>query len=117
MSREPMKTFDEKARAGFGDLKDRVSDMTSEVKDKAHQMADTMSEAVGQARESAAGGLNRAASTTHNIADGMKSTASYLKDHDLNQMGKDAMSLCRRYPTQSLIAAIAVGFLIGRARR
>ena len=70
----------------------------------------------GQARESTAEGLGRAASATHNIADGMQSTASYLKGRDFNQMGKDAMNICRRYPTQSLIAALAVGFLIGRVR-
>jgi len=117
MSREPLNTFDEKAHAGIRDLKDRVSDTASKVKDKAGQMADSVSEKAGQARESAAIGLDRAASTTHNIADGMHSTASYLKGHDLNQIGADVMNVCRRYPTQSLIAAVAVGFLIGRARR
>ena len=125
MSSEPMNTFNETAfpktpqspNAGPFDLKDRVSEMTATVKDKASQVADTVSEKVGQAREGAADGLGRAASTTHNIADGMQSTASYLREHDFNQIGKDVMNICRRYPTQSLIAAVAVGFLIGRTRR
>jgi ElaB/YqjD/DUF883 family membrane-anchored ribosome-binding protein len=117
MSLEQSNTLNEKAQAGLGDLKDRVSDMTTKVKDKASQVANTVSEKAGQARESAAGGLGRAASTTHNIADGMQSTASYIREHDFNQMGKDVMNVCRRYPAQSLIAAVAVGFLIGRARR
>lgn len=120
MSREPLNTFDEKAfspQTGLGELKDRVSEMTAKVKDKASQVADSVSEKAGQARESAAGGLGRAASTTRNIADGMQSTASYLREHDFNQIGKDVMNICRRYPSQSLIAAVAVGFLIGRSRR
>jgi hypothetical protein len=143
MSREPMKPFDDtefsktktqSTNAGIGDVKDRVSDMASKVKDKAGQVADTVSEKLGQQRENAAQGLNRAASSihdnaesvpggakmvnlTHGIADGMESTATYLRDHDFNQMGKDVMNLCRRYPTQSLVAALAVGFLIGRSRR
>ena len=142
MSSEPMKPFDDRAfpdkpsqspNAGLGDLKDRVPEMTSKVKDKAGEIAETVSEKLDQQRESAAGGLGRAATTmhdnaesvpggpkvinlTHQIADGMQSTASYLRDHDFNQMGKDVINICRRYPTESLIAALAVGFLIERSR-
>ena len=133
-----MKPFDDKFSAtrntGLNEAKDRVSDMTSRVKDKAGQMADTMSEKIDQQRESAADNLDRVASTmhdraysipggpkvanlTHKVADGMESTASYLRDHDLSQMGKDLMDVCRRYPTQSFVAALAIGFLLGRSRR
>lgn len=143
MSRDPMKPFDDKqfsnkttptGNQSINEVKDRVSDMTSKVKDKAGQVADTVSEKLGQQRESAAETLDRAASTihekadsvpggakvvnlTHSIADGMESTASYLRGHDFSEMGKDLMDVCRRYPTQSFVAALAVGFLIGRARR
>ena len=135
MSRDPMKPFDDRQlNQGIDDVRDRVSDLTSKVKDKAGQMADTVSEKLGQQRESAAETLGRAASTihekagtvpggpkvvnfTHSIADGMESTASYLRGHDFSEMGKDVMNVCRRYPTQSLVAALAVGFLIGRSRR
>jgi len=95
MSREPENTLNEKVQAG-ADLKDRVADMATKVRDKASQVADTVSEKVGQARET---------------------TASYLQEHDFNQLGKDVMNVYRRYPAQSLIAAAAVGFLIGRTRR
>ena len=142
MSREPIKPLDEfssktteSSNQGLSDVKDRVSDVTSKMKDKAGQMAETMSERFGQQRENAAKTLGRAASAvhetadsipgrldkvvslTHNIADGMESTASYLHGHDFSQMGKDVMGFCRRYPKQSLVAALAVGFLIGRSRR
>jgi len=141
MSREPKKPSDsafpnktpETPNAGLGDLSDRVSDMTSKVKDGAGEVAESVSEKLDQQRESAAGSLARAASTmhdkaesipggpkvvnlTHDIADGMQSAASYLRDHDFSQMGKDVMNICRRYPIQSLIAALAVGFLIERSR-
>ena len=143
MSREPMKPFDDReflhtktqsVNAGISEVKDRISDMASDVKDKAGHVMDTVSETLGHQRENAADGLDRAASAihdnaesvpggpkvvkmTHNIADGMESTASYLRDHDFKKMGKDVMDVCRRYPTQSLVAALAVGFLIGRSRR
>ena len=143
MSRDPMKPFDDKTfsnkatQAGsqvVNEVKDRVSDMTTKAKEKAEQVADNVSDTLGQQRENAADTLGRAASTlhdkadsvpggpkvvnlTHNIADGMESTASYLRDHDFSAMGKDLMDVCRRYPTQSLVAALALGFLIGRSRR
>ena len=137
MSRDPMRPFepfDRTIQDTSEDVKDRVADIASRVKDRAGQVAETVSEKLGQQRENAAEGLNRAASTihdtadsvpggpklvqmTHSVADGMESAADYLREHDFNQMGKDVMNVCRRYPTQSLVAALALGFLIGRARR
>jgi hypothetical protein len=141
MSRDPMKPFDDEQfsskttqNPGIDDVRDRVSDMATKVRDKAGQMADSASERLGQQRESAAETLGRAASSiheksdsvpggprvvnfTHSIADGIETTASYLRNHDFSEMGKDVMNVCRRYPTQSLVAALAIGFLIGRSRR
>jgi methyl-accepting chemotaxis protein len=143
MSRDPLKPFDDRQFSNrtadtdsqtINDVKDRVSEMTSKMKDKASQMTDTVAEKLGQQRETAADTLERAATTihenaasvpggakvvnlTHSIADGMESTASYLRAHDFSEMGKDIMDVCRRYPAQSLVAAVAIGFLIGRSRR
>ena len=141
MSRDPIKPLDEyinktaqTSNQAINDAKDRVSDMTAKVKDKAGEVAESMAEKLGHQRQNAAEGLGRAASAlhesaeslpggpkvagvTHSIADGMESTATYLRDRDFSQMGKDVMDICRRYPTQSLVAALAVGFLIGRSRR
>lgn len=132
--REFPQTKTQSADASIPNAKDRISDMASKVKDKAGQVADRVSEKLGQQRENAADGLDRAASTmhdgaesvpggpkvakiTHSIADGMESTASYLREHDFEKMGTDVMDVCRRYPTQSLAAALAVGFLLGRSAR
>ena len=143
MSQNPRNPFDDRefpqtktqsADASIPNVKDRISDMASTVKDKAGQVADTVSEKLGQQRENAADGLDWAASTihdgaesvpggpkvvkmTHSIADGMESTALYLREHDFKKMGTDVMDVCRRYPTQSLVAALAVGFLLGRSAR
>src|SRR5262249_2153014 len=141
MSRDPINSRDDistntmqAANEGLSDVKDRVADMTSKMRDKAGQVAETVSEKVGQQRENAAATLGRAASVlherandvpggpkvvdlAHNIADGMQSTASYLRSHDFSQMGKDVFGVCRRHPTQSLVAALAIGFFLGRSRR
>lgn len=115
-------------------LKDRAKSVASSVKDKADQLADNVSETMDRQRQTAAGGLDSAASALREkaeglpggskataagqrLADGMQSTASYLREHDFGAIGNDVVGLCRRYPMQSLIAALAVGFLIGRSRR
>ena len=62
-----------------------------------------------------------------NVKDRISDMASKVKDkagqvadtvsEKLGQQRGDVMGVLRRYPTQSLIAALAVGFLIGRLRR
>jgi hypothetical protein len=146
MSRDPLKPFDENIRSNkanqpdqpgtsrLDDVKDRVSQMASVTKDKAGQIAGSVSEKLDEQRENAADGLGRFASTlhdkaesvpggpkmanvTHSIADGMESTATYLREHDFSRMGEDVLKVCRKYPAQSLVAALAVGFLVGRSAR
>jgi hypothetical protein len=136
MSRDSFKPFDENTvpTGRLDDVKERAAEVAAKTKDKASQMADTVSEKLGQQRENAAEGLGRVASTlhekagsvpggpkvvqfTHNIADGMESTATYLREHDFSKMGEDFMNVCRKYPTQSLAAALAIGFLLGRSAR
>jgi len=143
MSRDPMNPFDEKKfserlnqtiNTNIDDVKERVSEAASKTKDKAGQMADTVSKKLEQQRENAAVGLGRVASTLHenaenvpggpkvvdftrSIADGMESTATYLREHDFSRMGEDVMTVCRKYPTQSLVGALVIGFLLGRSAR
>jgi hypothetical protein len=87
-----------------------------------------MSEQADRQRENAAKGLDRAASSLHDgigsaakmghgLADGMESTATYLRDHSFGDMGNDVMTLCRRHPVQALVSAAVLGFIVGRAIR
>ena len=132
MSKDPRNSFDEGMRRAGDEIKSRANDFASTVKDKASQASELVSEKVGQSRESAADGLNQVASAmhenadslprgasrlTHGVANKVGSAAEYLRDSDFSKMGKDATNLCRRYPAQALLAAVAVGFLIGRSRR
>jgi hypothetical protein len=119
----------------ISDAKNRAAELASKLKDKASQLTSTVSDTVGRQRDNVAGGLDRAASTIHEkagslpgagqkaadaanrLADGMESTASYLRDHDLKGMGNDVAGICRKYPLQSLLSAVAIGFLVGRSLR
>jgi|SRR5215510_1431623 len=110
-------------------LKDRIEDFASRVKEKASQRTNA-----GQPRENAAAGLERAASTlheraesipggpravnaAHRLADGMETTAAYLRNHDLSDMRDDLINVCRKHPAQALLSAAAFGFLLGSAIR
>jgi hypothetical protein len=143
MSREPWNTPNEfsdplnenRESKRFGDIQDRFKDVESKTRERAAQIRDEASETIDRQRRSAASGLDRVASTihekaehipggarkaadmAHSVARGMESTASYLRGHDLTDMRADLMNLSRRYPTQSLLSALAIGFLVGRAVR
>ena len=118
----------------ISDAKDRAAGLASKVKDKASQVASTVSDTVGRQRDNVAGGLDRVASTLHekagslpggqkaanaanSLADGMESTASYLRDHDLKDVGDSMAGIYRKYPVKSLLSVVLVGFLVGRAIR
>jgi len=113
-------------------LRDNVEDITSRAKDRANQWTKTASDSLGQQRENAAAGLQRAASTVHEkaasipggpraekaahrFAEGMETTAAYLREHDFADMRDDLINVCRRHPAQALISAAAFGFLLGTA--
>jgi hypothetical protein len=127
-------TSDFTNRESGSGMREKASEFTSKVKDRATQMGGTVAETVSRQRENAAGGLDRVASTIHNkagavpggpqaervahkIATGMESTASYLRDHDFKHMGEDLVGIARKHPTQALLSALVIGFLAGRAMK
>ena len=125
MSRET--PFDDRTteRMGYGEDAQGIG---SKLKERATQFGSTVSQTVDRQRENAAKGLDRAASTlhegtgsaakmAHGLADGMQSTASYIRSHSVGDMGSDVGELCRRHPVQALISAGVLGFLLGRAIR
>lgn len=130
MSREANPPIDEGMRVGdrISDIQERAAGVASKIKDKASQFGSTLSQTADRQRENAAKGLDRAASSLHEgvgsaakaghgLADGMSSTASYLRNHSFGEMGTDVMDVCRRYPAQAMISAAVLGFIVGRAIR
>jgi ElaB/YqjD/DUF883 family membrane-anchored ribosome-binding protein len=59
-------------------------------------------------------GGERVSSLAHRTADTMHTTAQYVRGHDMREMMYDAGMCVRKYPARSLLAAGAVGFLLGR---
>ena len=111
---------------------DRASEMARQAKDKASEFGRNAVNKIDQGRQQAASALeNTAHSLRTNVnqsgdrmttlanatATGLQSTADYMRQHDMNGMMNDAGAVIKRNPGMSLIAACAVGFLLGSAMR
>ena len=108
--------------------KEEVASKAAEAKDKVADYGRKAADRIDAQREPVADKLNKtasalhhqgdnAASIVHRTADKLEATGEYLREHDLKAMMTDVQDLARRYPGQSLAAAAAVGFLVGRLFR
>lgn len=101
---------------------------------RAREKADDVRSMVDERREQAGEGMERAAESVRSHADqipgGQRTTdmanqaadrvenvAGYLRDNDMSAMVQDVEQVVRDHPKEALIAAAAVGFLVGRAVR
>ena len=115
-------------------LGEKISSTATEVKDKMSDFGRTAVDKIDESRDTAAGGLEQAATALHGKAEGLPggekvtslahatadkltSTADYVRDHDVNQMMADVETLFKNNPGRSLLAAAVIGFLVGRAFR
>jgi ElaB/YqjD/DUF883 family membrane-anchored ribosome-binding protein len=102
------------------------------VKDKVSDLGRTAADTIDENRGAAASGLEKAASALHEnagslpggekvsslahaAAEKLSSTAGYVREHDVNRMMADVETLVKNNPGPSLLAAAAIGFLVGRA--
>jgi ElaB/YqjD/DUF883 family membrane-anchored ribosome-binding protein len=110
----------------------KLSDAATQVKDKVSDLGRTAADTIDENRGAAASGLDKAASALHENAESLpggekvsglahataetlSSTADYVRDHDVNRMMADVETLVKNNPGPSLLAAAAIGFLVGRA--
>ena len=107
------------------EVADRTKEAASEYGQKAQEQAD-------RGMDQAAGGMERAAeklrAQTENsegmpaqagvkVAEGMETAASYLREHNTEELLTDVEQYVRQHPTQALVGAIFAGFVIGRVLR
>jgi ElaB/YqjD/DUF883 family membrane-anchored ribosome-binding protein len=113
------------------DVTDKISNAASTAQSKVSELGRTAADKVDENRDAAASGLKSVASTlhekadslpggekvtglAHSAADTLSSTADYVRDHDVNSMMADLERLVKNNPGPSLLAAAAIGFLVGR---
>lgn len=124
----------DKLSDGAQQVKDRVVDAASAAKQKVSDVSRQATDRIDDKRGPAADALHSAASTihekaeqlpggetvrsvAHSAAEKLESTAGYIREHDVRSMMSDVEEMVKRNPGPSLLIAVAVGFLIGRAFR
>jgi hypothetical protein len=110
----------EKAKEMTRDASNRAGELAKNV---GHKAEDAVSSVGGQMK-SLAGTIREKAphegmvgSTASAVAKTLDSGGAYLQEHNLHGMAEDMTNLIRRYPIQSLLVGIGVGFLIAKATR
>jgi ElaB/YqjD/DUF883 family membrane-anchored ribosome-binding protein len=116
-------------------LAEKATSATNTVKDKAAAIGQGAAQKIDEKREPAASALESAASTVHEkaerlaaggetvsrlahrTAERLQNTADYVREHDTRAMMNDVEQFVKGHPAQSLVAAAALGFLVGRAFR
>jgi ElaB/YqjD/DUF883 family membrane-anchored ribosome-binding protein len=110
----------EKAKETARDAANKAGEMAKNV---GHKAEDAVSSVGGQMK-SLAGTIREkaphegiAGSTATAVANTLDSSGAYLQQHNLSGMAEDMTDLIRRYPIQSLLVGIGVGFLLAKATR
>ncbi len=127
MSSNP--TFPESTTGTAKDAMNAASDAAKQAADKAANLGRDTVNKLDASREPVAQGFQRTADVirshapdavadqAHSAADAMEDAAGYIRTRDLRGMGSDLTDAVRKNPGPSLIAAVAVGFLLGLTMR
>lgn len=108
----------EQASAKGQQAKEKLDQASGMAEERADQGMDKASQGLDQAadmlrdRGGQQGGAMGSAATT--AADTMESASSYLKDKDSSQLMDDLEDFIRRKPTESLLAAAGIGFVLSK---
>lgn len=115
-------------------IQQQAQQKAEEARHMAQEKASQVMDRADEQRERAAGGMQQAADQIRQradqipggqrgqemaftAADKMESAAGYMRSTDVSGMAHDLEMVVREHPKESLIAAAAIGFLVGRALR
>jgi hypothetical protein len=128
----------DRARDIAGSAQDRLADVGSTVRDRAGSMKDSLANALDSGadklRNRASGSSDgqlagatsagdvamsdgRMAQVSDKVAGGMHSAASWLRDADLDGLKSGVERQAREHPGRTLLVAVGIGYLIGKAFR
>ncbi len=100
-------------------MSDAGRQASDKIDEKRGPAADALQSAASTIHEKAEDlpGGETVKSVAHSAAETLESTAGYIREHDVKAMLSDVEEIVKRNPGPSLLVAVAIGFLIGRAFR
>lgn len=116
-------TARERATELAGTAREKAGELKSTLADKLEQGADKLRSRGGSASFAGAGGdgslamEHRGDQLTTRLAGGMQGTAEWLREADLENMRLGVERQVRENPGRSLLVAIGLGYLLGKAFR
>jgi hypothetical protein len=119
-AQEMASNLGQKAQSAAANIGHRAQDMASNLGERAEDtkaaVGDQMKSLAGTIREKAPreGFTGQAASA---VAQGLEQGGTYLQQHGFSDMAEDMANLVRRYPLQSVLIGIGIGFLLSRTFR
>jgi ElaB/YqjD/DUF883 family membrane-anchored ribosome-binding protein len=129
----------DKASEMASTAKDKATELTGTARDKASELTGTAreklsgtTETIDAQRDTVAGGLDSVATQLRDraetipggekttqiaqtAADKIETASGYVRETEVSDMMTDVEGFVRSHPTESLVIALAAGFLIGRA--
>lgn len=101
-----------------GDAARGVGDRARETADRGVDMAaERVGGAASRIRDIAGERGGVAADAGTRVADGMERTASYLREHDTQEMVSGFRSFVKEHPMQAVAGALVGGYLIAKVMR
>lgn len=126
----------DRARNIAGSAQDRLADVGSNVRERAGHVKDSLADALesgadklrqrGQSGQLAGStgssavaieGDGRMSQVSGRVAGGMQATADWLRDADLDNLRSGLERQVKEHPGRTLLIAVGVGYLLGKALR
>jgi hypothetical protein len=104
------------AKAKGQEMMDRTQQQADAQREQAADRLGDVADTVREKQDQLPGGqtTQRVATT---VADKMDQASVYLRQNDVSDITNDLQAFARAHPAESLVAAAALGFVIGRALR
>jgi ElaB/YqjD/DUF883 family membrane-anchored ribosome-binding protein len=118
--RNAASTVGEMGHDAFASIKEKAADLPGNLADKLDAGADAIRPEHVPSTASGAGRLvneTKIARATDSLANNMEAGADWLRNADLNKMRDSIEQQVKEKPAQSLLIALGVGYLLGKALR
>jgi ElaB/YqjD/DUF883 family membrane-anchored ribosome-binding protein len=114
--RDTASTLTQKAQDYLGQSREMASNLEHRAEEALSTVGQQMQSLAGNLRERVPqqGMLGSAASA---VASSLETSGAYLQQQHLNDMVEDVSEVVRRYPLQSVLVGIGVGFCLARTFR